>query len=141
MPTLEQMMATAHHFTTNSGVDYLLPRFSIKTRRSALAFVGAVEDLQKQGVSIDEARGMEVVLGELVNLLQAWLVGLNADITIEKIEDDWDISDIPRLMDIINGNESEVQKALPPDSPSRKRAKPTGEKSRAASVSASHRID
>lgn len=112
MATEEQMLATSVKFTTASGVDYQLPRLTIRTRRAALDFVAEAEAIQALGFG--NAESASALLDKLVDLLEAWLAKICPGITRDQIEDDWDAEDIPGLMRLIADWEEGIKALCPP---------------------------
>lgn len=121
MATQKQMMAAAIPFTTMAGVDYKLPRPTLRVRTAALTFVKTAGALQKiKNADVDV---VQKLIESLIDLLEDWLKNNYTDITREQIADTWDIADIPALMEIIKSVEQEVQSSLPPASGPRARTR------------------
>ena len=121
MATIEQMAALSMPFKTSQGAEYLLPPLNIFTRRKALEFVDLAKQAQEAGGT--ESEQAEKLLDGLVDLVHTWCLRVRPELTVEQIEQDWDIADCPKLMAIINGIEQEARIAVPPASSApRKRA-------------------
>lgn len=139
--TLDQIIASAIPFTTSVGADYKLPRLSLRTRKPVLTFMAKVQALEAEGEDLEQVSVLIPLMDDLVTMLQEWLSKIYPDLTREQIEDEWDISDIPKLMQIIGGTEKEIQDILPPPLPEETPVEiQTGEISPVPSAKGSQRI-
>ncbi len=120
MATIEQMAALSTPFVTSQGVEYRLPPLNLLTRRKAAEYVALAREVQKSDAPSDEQA--DRLFDGLVDLLIFWLGRCTEGLTRERIEEDWDIADVPRLMRIINGMEEEIASAVPPASSAPKKA-------------------
>jgi hypothetical protein len=121
LATLEQMAKRCITVTTRSGVKYQLPRPSIALRFDAVKFVELAGRFE--GDAGENPETMREFLKTFVEFMEKWLKRHSPDITQEQIMEDWDVTDIPAIMNVINGFEEEVQAAIPPEPASRKAKK------------------
>ncbi len=119
MATLEQMIENAIEITTRAGVKYKLPRLTMRSRRKALSFMNRISEIEASELEMVES--MNQILDVMVDFLLFWIGTIDPTITQERIEDDWDVMDIPELMRIVQGMEQEIEAASPPSAPAPKR--------------------
>ena len=114
MATLEQMTKNTRPITTQSGVRYELPRPSLAIRMDCLDFAEKSMGLQSLAESENNIQAVRELCSLMIELLEKWLRRGQPDITRDQIANDFDIGDIPAIMEIMNNFEQEVQAALPP---------------------------
>jgi len=107
--------------TTRCGAKYQLPRPSIALRFDAVKFVEIAGRFE--GDAGENPETMREFLNTFVDFMEKWLKRQYPDITQERIMEDWDVTDIPTIMSVINGFEEEVQAAIPPETAPRRARK------------------
>lgn len=117
--TARQMMPEGRRIRASSGREFELARPSIALRLKVVDFVERAAELEAAAQGGDSG-ALRELCGAMVELLVPWLSRSCAGITADEIASEFDTSDIPRFMEIINGYEREVAEASPPPRPPRK---------------------